>query len=184
MENTNEVLETTATVEEAGVEDSKQYSEKEIQSLIDSKVTQALKTARNKFEKEKTEAERLASMTTEEKFQEELKSRESQLQEREKQISLLENKNEASKQLADLGLASNLADLIVSDSAEEMNNKIKMLDKAFKESVQREVEKRIGGTTPTAATVKGMTKQEFMSLPLAEQQKAFAANPNIYETLN
>ena len=70
-----EIKETVA----AEVAEEKTYTEKELQSFVDRRVTEALKTARTKFESEKKEAERLASMSAEERFQEELSKREQNL---------------------------------------------------------------------------------------------------------
>ena len=64
------------TITQQAEETEKTYSEKDLQSYADKRVSEALKTARTKFENEKKEAERLASMTAEERFQEELTKRE------------------------------------------------------------------------------------------------------------
>ena len=50
-----EIKETVA----AEAAEEKTYTEKELQSFVDRRVTEALKTARTKFESEKKEAERL-----------------------------------------------------------------------------------------------------------------------------
>ena len=175
-----EIKETTA----AEVAEEKTYTEKELQSFVDRRVTEALKTARTKFESEKKEAERLASMSAEERFQEELSKREEALAERERQVALLENRNAASKILADKGISIALVDLVIADSAEDMKARIDTLEKEFNASVQKEIERRLAGSTPAKVTTKeGMTKEEFNKLSLAKQQQLFKSNPDLYKAL-
>ena len=175
-----EIKETVA----AEVAEEKTYTEKELQSFVDRRVTEALKTARTKFESEKKEAERLASMSAEERFQEELSKREKALEERERQVALLENRNAASKILADKGISISLVDLVIADSAEDMKARIDTLEKEFNASVQKEIERRLAGSTPAKVTTKeGMTKEEFNKLSLAKQQQLFKSNPDLYKAL-
>lgn len=94
------------------------------------------------------EAEKLARMNENEKYQYELEQREKAIAEKEKELALAENKNIASKILAEKGLSLELVDFIVSDNAEDMDANIKKLDSAFKQSVKSEVEKRMASTTP------------------------------------
>ena len=176
-----EIKETVA----AEAAEEKTYTEKELQSFVDRRVTEALKTARSKFESEKKEAERLASMSAEERFQEELSKREEALAERERQVSLLENRNAASKILADKGMSISLVDLVIADSAEDMKARIDTLEKEFNASVQKEIERRLAGSTPAKVTTKeGMTKEEFNKLSLVKQQQLFKSNPDLYKALN
>lgn len=175
------ILGTEKTAEEV-VE--KTYSEKELQSYADKRVTEALKTARSKFENEKKEAERLASMTAEERYTEELTKREQALAERERQVALLENKNAAGKILSDKGISVSLVDLVLADSAEDMKARIDILEKEFNASVQKEIEKRLAGNTPAKVSVKeGITKEDFRKMSLAQQQQIYHNNPDLYKAL-
>lgn len=173
MESTNETVNTSP--------EEKTYTEKELQSYADKRVTEAMKTARTKFENEKKEAERLASMTAEERYTEELSKREQALAEREKQVMLLENKQAAAVALNDLGLSINLANLVVAESAEEMKTRIDILGKEFNACVQAEVEKRLKGSTPRTTQSEGFSKEQFRKLSLKEQQEMFRTNPELYK---
>ena len=176
-----EIKETVA----AEVAEEKTYTEKELQSFVDRRVTEALKTARTKFESEKKEAERLASMSAEERFQEELSQREQALAERERQVALLENRNAASKILADKGISISLVDLVIADSAEDMKARIDTLEKEFNASVQKEIERRLAGSTPAKVQTKeGITKEDFRKMSLAQQQQLFNTNPDLYKALS
>lgn len=182
MENMENKVTST---EEGTTTEEKTYTEKELQSYADRRVSEAMKTARSKFENEKAEAERLASMTAEERYTEELNKREQALAEREKQVAMLENKAAASKILDEKGLSISLVDLVLADNAEDMKAKIDLLDKAFNASVQKEIERRIAGNTPVkiADAANGMTKEEFNKLPLLKQQELYKTKPELYKAL-
>lgn len=181
MTEESTTVETTEEVKDAAA--AKTYTEAELQSIADKRVTEALKTARGKFENEKKEAERLASMTAEERYTEELKQREAALAEREKQVTMLENKNEASKILADKGISINLVDLVLAEDAETMKSRIDILEKEFNASVEQEIKKRLAGATPfkNGGSAEGMSKEDFRKLSLTEQQAIFRKDPELYK---
>ena len=161
------------------------YTQEDLVKYADKRVTEALQTARSKFEKEKKEAERLASLSAEERYSEELNKRERDIAEREKQIILLENKNTASAVLSEKGISVSLVDLVVADSAEETKKKINILEKEFNASVQKEIEKRIAGNTPSKSSVsEGMTKEEFKKLSIVKQQEILNTNPELFNSLS
>lgn len=174
-------MEENNNVETVAEEPVKTYTEKDLQSYADKRVSEALKTARSKFESEKKEAERLASMSAEERFQEELNQREQALLEREKQVQLLENKQTASKILAEKGISINLVDLVLAETAEDMKAKIDMLSKEFNLAVQNEIERRIGGNTPKAnSSQDGITREDFKKMSIRERQALSLSNPELF----
>lgn len=177
-------MDETTVTENNAEESGKTYSEKDLQAYADRRVTEALKTARNKFDAEKKEAERLASMTAEERYTEELKQRETALAERERQVQLLENKQSATKILADKGISINLVDLVLADTAEDMKARIDILEKEFNLAVQTEIEKRIGGSTPRVNQGSGaITKEDFMKMGLRDRQMLSQTNPDLFNKL-
>lgn len=177
------VEETTTT----GTE--KTYTQAEVEELLqkeaDRRVTQALQKAEKKNAEKVREAQKLAQMNEAEKFQYQLEQREKALVEKEKAMALLENKNEASKILADKGLALSLVDFVVAEDAETMNRNISLLEKAFKQSVKAEVEKRLGSSTPrkNLPTDEALTKEQFNKLSIAKQQEIYRNNPDLYKAL-
>ena len=139
-----------------GAEDNnaepKTYTQEEVDALLqkeaDRRVTEALKKAERKNQEKVKEAQKLAQMNEQEKYQYELEQREKAIVEKEKALALAENKNEAGKILAEKGLSLSLVDFVVAEDAETMNKNISLLDKAFKQSVKQEVEKRLSSSTP------------------------------------
>lgn len=114
----------------------KTYSEEEVQALLqqegDRRVSEALKKAEKKKEAAIKEAQKLAAMNEQEKYEYELKQREEAIAQKEQQIALMENKNEASKILAEKGISISLVDFIVAEDADTMKSNIDLLDKALR----------------------------------------------------
>lgn len=189
--NVAETVETTQGQPEQTVETTaaKTYTQAEVDELLqkesDRRVTAALKKAEEKNAAKLRESEKLARMNEQEKFQYELEQREKAIVEKEKALALLENKNEASKILAEKGISLKLVDFVVDESADAMNDKIKLLESEFKRSVKAEVEKRLGSNTPkmNLPPDAALTKDAFKKLSLKEQQELANTNPQLYKEL-
>lgn len=165
------------------------YTKQEVESLLqaetDKRVTEALKRAEKKNEFKVREAEKLASMNEEQKYKYQLEQRELTIAEKEKALSLMENKAEASKILSEKGLSLEFVDFVVAQDADTMMEGINKITKAFESSVRNEVEKRLRGTTPKRANADNgaLTKEGFSKLSLSEQAVIFNTNPDLYKQL-
>jgi hypothetical protein len=179
----------TETNDEGKEEEKQTYTLEEVQKLLqqegDRRVSAALKKAEKKNAEKLKEAEKLAKMNADEKFQYELEQREKAIEAKEKELALAENKNEASKILAEKGISLDLVDFVVAEDAETMNTNISLLDKAFKASVKAEVEKRLKSSTPKKELPldKELTAENFRKMSIAEQTRLFNENPTLYKSL-
>lgn len=177
------------TPQESEVKETKTYTAEEVNKMIEDGRKQALeeanKKAEERFQNKMKESERLAKMNEEEKLRYQLEQREKAITEKEKALALAENKNEASKILAEKGLSLSLVDFVVAEDAETMNNNISLLDKAFKQSVKAEVEKRLGSSTPkkNLPPDQAITKDVFKKMSLREQAELSKNNPDLYKSL-
>ena len=184
-----ENLENNVQGQETETEETVTMTKEELDALLqregDKRVTQALKKQEQKNNEKLREAQKLAKMSEDEKFQFELEQRERAIEEKEKQLALSENRNVASKILAEKGLSLDLVDFIVDEDADTMKSRIDLLDKAFKRSVKAEVEKRLGGSSPKKTEVEPttLTKEQFAKLSLAELQRLKNEDPDIYNSL-
>lgn len=181
-------IKTGAEGQETETETEKTYTEAEVQALLqkesDRRVSEALKKQERKNAEKVKEAEKLAKMNEAEKFQYELEQREKAIEEKEKALALAENKNEASKILAEKGLSLDLVQFVVAETADDMNANISLLDKAFKASVKAEVEKRLGGKSPKGTGDNGtITKEQFKAMSIREQQELYNSDRTLYNTL-
>ena len=174
--NTNDTQKTTFTIEEV---------QKMIQSETDKRVTQALKTAELKNNKKIKEAEKLATMSATEKYEYELQQREQAIADKERELTLAENKAAAASILADKGISATLVDLVVTDDADTMHENIDKLDKAFKASVKAEVEKRLASNSPKSSISNDtITKESFSKMSLKDAQNLYQNNPELYKKLS
>lgn len=179
--------ETTTT--ETQEEKKLTFTQEELDALLqkngDQRVTQALKKQEKKNAEKVKEAAKLAQMNEEQKYLYELEQREKAIEEKEKELALAENKNAASKILAEKGLSLDLVGFVVADDAETMNSNIKLLEKAFKQSVKNEVEKRLGSTTPkkNLPLDKAITREQFTKMSLSEKQRMAIEQPELFNQL-
>lgn len=169
--------------------ETKTYTQEEVdkmlQSEVDRRITSALKKQAKSNEAKIKEAQKLAQMNESEKYQYELEQREKAIEEKEKALALAENKNEASKILADKGLSLSLVDFVIAEDAETMNSNIRLLEKAFKDSVKREVEKRLGSSAPkkNLPPDETITKEQAKKMGIRERQQLLMNNPELYNQL-
>ena len=188
LNNQNTGVDTTTDTSTTGTE-TKTYTQEEVNMLLqresDRRVSEALKKAEKKNAEKVKEAQKLAQMNENEKFQYELEQREKAIAEKEKALALAENKNEAGKILADKGLSLSLVDFVVAEDAETMNSNIRLLEKAFKDSVKREVEKRLGSSAPkkNLPPDETITKEQAKKMGIRDRQQLLMNNPELYNQL-
>lgn len=187
-QNTGVDTTTTTDTSTTGTE-TKTYTQEEVdkmlQSEVDRRITSALKKQAKSNEAKIKEAQKLAQMNESEKYQYELEQREKAIEEKEKALALAENKNEASKILADKGLSLSLVDFVIAEDAETMNSNIRLLEKAFKDSVKREVEKRLGSSAPkkNLPPDETITKEQAKKMGIRERQQLLMNNPELFAQL-
>ena len=189
LNNQNTGVDTTTTDTSTTGTETKTYTQEEVdkmlQSEVDRRITSALKKQAKSNEAKIKEAQKLAQMNESEKYQYELEQREKAIEEKEKALALAENKNEASKILADKGLSLSLVDFVIAEDAETMNSNIRLLEKAFKDSVKREVEKRLGSSAPkkNLPPDETITKEQAKKMGIRERQQLLMNNPELYAQL-
>jgi hypothetical protein len=182
-------MEENANVEEVQETESRTYTQEEVEKLLqseaDKRVTAALKKAERKQEAAVKEAARLAKMDEEQRYQYELEQREKAIAAKERELALAENKAAAATVLSNRGLSAELVNLVVAEDADVMNANISLLEKAFKQSVKNEVEKRLASTTPkkNLPMDNAITQESFRHMSLAQQVEIFNNQPELYKSL-
>lgn len=140
--------------------------DKELQSQYDTKVTNSLKTAKTKWqedlEAEKTEAEKLAKMKSDEKLQYQLEKEKSEKDNALAELNAYKLKEEAIKVASEKGLDVSLLNLIdfKTVTAEELNTNIENMTSVFNKAVEKAVNERLKEDTPitkTSSTVETKT---------------------------
>ena len=183
--NKTETIETPVE----GQEEVKTYSEEEVARMLqvesDRRVSQALAKEQAKFKKQMDEAEKLRTMNEEQKAQYQLEQRIKEIEAKEKEFALKENRYEAQKIMAEKNIPLAFADFIVAEDAETMMANISLFEKEFRAAVRAEVDKRIASPAPKAniGVDTAITKEQFMKMTIAQQTELYKQDPELYKRL-
>ena len=125
----------TSTEINAGDNVEKTYTEAEVQALLqqeaDRRVSSALKKQQKQFESKMEEAEKLRTMDDNQRKEYEYQQKVQELERREHEFTITQNKLEATKVLSARGLPVEFVDYIVADDAETMMENINTFEKMF-----------------------------------------------------
>ena len=156
------------------------------QADFDRAVSKMYEQFETKFSKKAEEASKLASMNAEEKARYEIEQSKKEIEDMRKNFTLQQNKTECMKILAEKNIDVTLADFVVAEDAETMKKNIDLIDKAFKKSVEAEINNRLKSTTPKrdlGMPTGEVTKEVFNKMNLAQQTELFNTNKDLYEQL-
>ena len=187
-------------VNDEEVEETKTYTEEELQKLLqsetDRKVSKALETAKSKWEQEyeqkleaeKSEAEKLASMSAEERAKAEFEREKEEWLKEKSKFEKEKMKLEATKLLNSEGLPITFVDYVVGDTAEDVQENIKVFKEEWTKSLDEAVTERLKGRTPSGSALQSkdiakMTKAEFGKLPYKERERMLKVDPDIVSKL-
>lgn len=159
---------------DTGENTAKTYTEEEVQDLLqreaDRRVSSALKKQKQEYENKMAEAERLKSMDEAQRKDYEYNQKLQELEQRERDFTVAQNKLEATKVMANRGLPVEFVDYIVAEDAETMLENINVFERAFKSAVSDAVSKKISAPSPKNGTPQqtGMTREEFRKLNISQ----------------
>ena len=179
----------TSTDETGGASGEKTYTESEVQALLqqegDRRVSSALKKQQKEFEAKQAEADKLRAMDENQRKEYEYTQKLQELEQREREFTVAQNKLEATKVLANRELPIEFVDYIVAEDADTMMENINTFERVFKAAVADAVAKKIASPAPKGGSVKqtGMTKEEFRKLSVAQQSELFRTNPELYRQM-
>ena len=183
------VVETSTGVETGEVAVEKTYTESEVQALLqregDRRVSSALKKQQKEFEKKTAEADKLRDMDESQRKEYEYTQRLQELENKEREFAVAQNKLEATKVMANRELPIEFVDYIVAEDAETMMENITTFERLFKGAVADAVAKKIASPAPKTGSAKqtGMTKDEFRKLSVAQQSEIYRTNPELYKQM-
>ena len=179
----------TVGIETGDVVVEKTYTESEVQALLqregDRRVSSALNKQKKEFEKQVAESEKLKAMDESQRKEYEYSQKLQELEAREREFAIAQNKLEATKVLANRELPIEFVDYIVAEDADTMMENITTFERAFKSAVADAVAKKIASPAPKNGSVKqtGMTKEEFRKLNVAQQTEIYRTNPELYNQM-
>ena len=161
----------------------KTFTEKEFQSEVDRRVTQALEGFKTEqvpilLKQAQQEAEKLATMNAEQKAQYEREQQETEYKTRLAELNKRELRMEAHSILEERGLPSALLSMLPFESAEGVKSAIDNTEKVFRSAVEAAVNERIKSPAPKAGGAPGVTKTGREGY-LAALAKAHADKNNV-----
>ena len=165
----------------------KTFTQEEVDKMISKRLQRERKDIEAKIEAERREAEELAKLSEQERQK---KLFEKQVKEFEETKRAFENErllNETSKQLASKSLPIEFAEMLKGNNAEKTFENIQLFETKFNEAVEKVVTERLRGNVPkttTSSSATSITKEQFNKMDLAQRQKLFNDNRELYNELS
>ena len=143
--------------DEGGEKGEKLYSHAEVENIINRRFAKLQRESEKQAEQARkegiSEGEKLATMSAEErikaqqeKAESDFKAREDALKQREAELTRKELRAQAVETLTGKGLPASLADILTFTDAEACNASIATVEKAFRDAVKAEVDKRLAAS--------------------------------------
>lgn len=193
-ENTQATVETEAiekdVTQEEQVETKQEKSERtftraEFGKAVAAEIAKARATWESEqaeaLELAKSEGERLAKLTKDERAKEEEAKRIQAIEERERAIAEREMKMATMALLVEEGLPQEFLGHVLAPTAEEVKAKISDLRNVFDKEVEKRVNERLVQSTPRRGAINGLTKEDIMAIENDdERQRAIAENIQLF----
>lgn len=182
---------------EGGESGEKTYTQAELdkmlQSETDKRVTEALKTAKDKWSKEyaekleneKKEAERLAKLSAEEREKAKFDKERKEFEDERAQFERDRLEMQVAKELANEGLDTAFASILMGADADTSMENIKTFKASFNKAVEAAVKARLAGRTPESGSGNGLTVNPFSKegYNLTKQAELYRNNRELYNEL-
>ncbi len=124
------------------------FSQEEVDKIVQGRIAKERKSWEKQLQEQQTEAQKLEKMSEKEKKKYQEEKRIKDLDDREAAITRRELTAQAKVQLADKGIPTELAEILILTDADSCKKSIETVEKAFQTAVQRAVEERIKGREP------------------------------------
>ena len=150
VNNTNTSVENTAdSTSEGNKEQTKTFSQDEVNNLIRKRVNEANQKNEERVKEAVSEAikeyERQAQLSAEEKAAEETKKRQAELETKEHDLLIRENRAEAREILAEKGMSTEILNYVVDTNLDNTKKNIEVFEKLWNKAVEEGVNKKLAG---------------------------------------
>lgn len=186
--NNTEVVENgTVDTPETTTEESKTFTQQELDDIVEARVARAVKKAQKdaeeQIQKAQSEGERLAKLSKDERDKEEQAKRLSELEKREHDLAMKELSIEARSLLSEEGLPVEFLGIVMADTAESVKDNISNLRTVFDQAVEKRVDERLTQSkVRTGSTAGAMSKQDIMAISdTAERQRLISENMHLFK---
>ena len=163
------------------------YSDDDVDRMFNEKFAKWSAKAEKKAEAKAAEAARLAEMTAQERAEAERDALRAELDELKRANTAAEMAKTARQLLSEQGINAPdaLVTTLVTDDADSTKQNVDAFAETFKNAVDEEVKKRLGGQTPKVGTGKNkaLTREEILAVKdKAERQRLIAENIDEFYT--
>lgn len=170
------------TVEQPKQESERTFTRDDIAKMMTAERAKWEAEQADAIEKARSEGERLAKLSKDERAKEEEQKRLDAITERERLVAEKEMRIETQTLLVEKGLPLEFIDIVLATTAEEVKTNIDNLQTIFDSAVEKRVDERLTQEKPrTGNGSQTMTKAEIMAIKDDnERLKAIAANRNLF----
>lgn len=178
---------------EAPVTYTQEEFDKALQRESDRRVTSALKTAQEKWQKEfeeklereKSEAEELAKLSATERERKKLEKERKQLESDRAAFDRDRLELQVVKELANEGLDARFSKFLMGADAETSNANIQAFKEVWATALESAVKERLGGRPPQASSAHEPEENPFAkeTFNLTKQAELLKTNPELYKEL-
>lgn len=170
------------TVEQPKQENERTFTRDDIAKMMTAERAKWEAEQADAIEKARTEGERLAKLSKDERAKEEEQKRLDAITERERLVAEKEMRIETQTLLVEKGLPLEFIDIVLATTAEEVKTNIDNLQTIFDSAVEKRVDERLTQEKPrTGNGSQTMTKAEIMAIKDDnERLNAIAANRNLF----
>jgi len=153
---------TPTSPKDEGNKEEKTLTQGQFDKALKERLSRERKENNEKIKEIKTETERLAKLSAEEKEKELAEQSKRDTDERDKSISIRENRLEALEVFSESKVPTNLVDYVISEDKKETLKNAKEFSESYNESVAKSVAEQLKGTAPKDITKnsKGKTKKK------------------------
>lgn len=131
-----------------GGQETKTFTQEELDRIVQGRIAKERKAWEKQLEEQQTEAQKLETMSEKEKKKYQEEKRIKDLDDREAAITRRELTAQAKVQLADKGIPTELAEILILTDADSCKKSIETVEKAFQSAVEKAVEEKIKGREP------------------------------------
>lgn len=180
---------------ETGGETKETYTKAEVEAMLQKEADRRVSAARKKFElelnskldKERKEAEKLSTLSAEERAKHTIEEQKKKLDLREQELLQKEMKLETIKIISEKDLPVNMIDMLVGIDAEQTMNNIEAFEVSFRKAVEESVNKRLGSTSGTpgsGASGQLVNKEDFKKLDYRGRLELMNKDKDLYNKLS
>lgn len=171
-----ETTEQVDTQEQVDIQTERTFTRADIGKMIAAERAKWESEQAKALEEAKSEGERLAKLTKDQRLKEEQDKRLKELETREQELAMKELKIEARSLLSEEGLPTEFLEMVMGDTAEVVKTNISNLRSVFDAAVEKRVDERLTQSKVRTGLSSGaMSKADILAVPNRDERERLIA---------